>query len=168
MRVSWVASGAILIILAVILYMLSDAFQFLPNIILLYYWIIPTIFFLVGIIVLLFGLILPEHRGRTVYYHRGEPEHTYRERETERREEPKYHYESKTTRTKPMESREYKERTETYRSEPTTTGRFVERKEHIEHQEHRTAEGTRRTTTGEGQSEVIEERHEEKRIKREE
>jgi hypothetical protein len=149
--------------------MLSDAFQFLPAIILIYYWIIPTIFFLVGIIVLLFGLILPEHRGRSVYYHRGEPEHGYRERETERREEPKYRYESRTTRTEPMESREHREHTKTYRSEPTTTGRFVERKEHVEHQERSAAEGTHRTTTtGEGRSEIIEEHHEEKRIKREE
>lgn len=166
MRVSWVASGAILIILAVILYMLSDAFQFLPAIILTYYWIIPTIFFLVGIIVLLFGLILPEHRGRAVYYHRGEPEQRYREREVERRE-PKYHYESRTTRTEPMERREHREHAETYRGEPTTTGRFVERKEHMEHKEHHATEGMRRTT-GEGKSEIIEERHEEKRIKREE
>lgn len=163
MRVSWVASGAILIILAVIIYMLRAAFSFLPGTIMTYYWVIPTIFFLIGIIVLLFGLVLPEQRRKAVYYHR-EPARTeqyVRERppvytkETyvERHDEPgTYRTESQpppTTRTEPPRT-----------TATTTTTKPLPTYETVG-QERQTP--TERTT---GTTEVVEERHDEKKIKR--
>ena len=171
MRVSWIASGAILIILAVILYMLRAAFSFLPGTIITYYWVIPTIFFLIGIIVLLFGLILPEHRRQAVYYHR-EPRRTeqyvrerpptyIKEQHVEQREEPgTYRTEAQqppTTRAEPPRT------TETTTTTRTTTPTQPLPTYETVGQERQTPTPTTTTT---GHTEVIEETHEEKKIRR--
>jgi hypothetical protein len=150
MRVSWVASGAILIILAVILYMLRAAFAFLPNTILTYYWVIPTIFFLIGIIVLLFGLILPEHHRKAVYYHREPSRRTEqyvrerppvytKEKVVERREEPgTYQYEEREKTAGPQGQHYERGTTQYEKGSVEQTGEQQRREEHHEIREQTT------------------------------
>jgi FtsZ-interacting cell division protein ZipA len=170
MRVSWIASGAILIILAVILYMLRAAFAFLPFTIQTYYWVIPTIFFLIGIIVLLFGLILPEQHRRAVYYHR---EPGRRTEQYVRERPPVYtkeqHVERKETTTptqtttQPSEQRPAEQHYQA-KTGPTTTTTTTTHPlptyETIEQQP------TTESTTTTPKTEIIEERHDVKKIQR--
>jgi len=55
MRTNWISGGAILIILAVLFFLLPVTFEF--------FWITPTVFFVLGMLILIIGLILP---GRVV------------------------------------------------------------------------------------------------------
>jgi hypothetical protein len=187
MRVSWIASGAILIILAVILYMLRAAFSFLPGTIITYYWVIPTIFFLIGIIVLLFGLILPEHRRHAVYYHREPPRRTeqytrerpptyIKEQHVEYKEEPGTHHyveqrppETYRTETQPTTPTEQPRTTQTTTTtHPTTTTQPLPTYETVGQERQTPPERytpTPSTTTTGHTTEVVEETHE-KKVKR--
>lgn len=60
MRVSWVASGAIIIVLGIVLYVVPLNFNF--------FWITPSILMIIGIIVLVIGLVLPETPVTEVHY----------------------------------------------------------------------------------------------------
>jgi membrane-bound ClpP family serine protease len=67
MRTNWISGGAILIILAVLFILLPVTFEF--------FWITPTVFFTLGLIILIIGLILPEQTREKIivdhnhYYH---------------------------------------------------------------------------------------------------
>lgn len=58
MRTNWISGGAILIILAVLFFILPVTFEF--------FWITPSVFFSLGIIILIIGLILPERKDERV------------------------------------------------------------------------------------------------------
>jgi hypothetical protein len=60
MRTSWVASGAIIIVLGIIFYVIPLNYSF--------FWITPSILLVLGIIILLIGLILPETPVTEVHY----------------------------------------------------------------------------------------------------
>ena len=60
MRTSWVASGAIIIVLGIVFYVIPLNYGF--------FWITPSILLVLGVIILLIGLILPETPVTEIHY----------------------------------------------------------------------------------------------------
>lgn len=71
MRTSWISGGAILIILAILFFLLPITFSF--------FWITPTVFFTLGMLILIIGLILPEQQATEVVHTIDHEHHHHKE-----------------------------------------------------------------------------------------